>query len=433
MTKAAICSALTGSCSDLKLATFSNHTPNTGACMTAQYHKEGEWWVSPFNVKPEVRAKFDLPKKVEIHDATLRDGEQTPGVVFSPEDKIAMAEMMSDVGIDRIEAGMPAVSPDDHKAIKEICQLGLKSKIFTFARAMQADMDAAVECGAHGVIIEVPIGYPKLKYQFGWTWEDVFKKSRDAINYAKQRGLYTVFFPYDTTRAREEDLVNLLNAIMNESPPDSVGVVDTMGCALPEAIKYMVRLVKNLTGLPVEIHTHNDFGMGVATELAAVEAGATVVHSCVNGLGERTGNAAMEELVLALEVLYGIPMNYNMKKFPELFALVSKLANIPLAQNKPVGGSRNFTRESGIGVDLVIKEPLAMFGTHPALTGRSGDIVLGKKSGKRSVTFSLEQMGINDTPDDKVSEILNRVKALGIKKKTVITDAEFQAIVKEVL
>ncbi|MFN0001548.1 MAG: hypothetical protein ACKVOF_01945 [Pseudohongiellaceae bacterium] len=401
--------------------------------MTAQYFKEGEWWVSPFNVKPEVTSKFELPEKVEIHDATLRDGEQTPGVVFSPADKIAMAEMMSDVGIDRIEAGMPAVSADDYKAIKTICGLGLKAKIYTFARAMQADIDSAVECGAHGVIIEVPIGYPKLKYQFGWTWEDVFKKSKDVINYAKQRGLHVVYFPYDTTRAREEDLVSLLNAIMNECPPDSVGVVDTMGCALPEAIKYMVRLVRNLTKLPVEIHTHNDFGLGVATELAAVEAGATVVHSCVNGLGERTGNAAMEELVLALEVLYGIKMNYNMKKFPELFALVSKMSNIPIAVNKPVGGSRNFTRESGIGVDLVIKEPLAMFGTHPALTGRVGDIVLGKKSGKRSITFSLEQMGINDTPDEKVVEMLALVKALGIEKKTIITDAEFKAIVKSVL
>jgi isopropylmalate/homocitrate/citramalate synthase len=401
--------------------------------MTAQYHKEGQWWVSPFNVKPEVTAEFELPAKVEIHDATLRDGEQTPGVVMSPEDKIAIAELMSEVGVDRIEAGMPAVSPDDYKAIKTICGLGLKSKIFTFARAMQADMDAAVDCGAHGVIIEVPIGYPKLKYQFGWTWEDVFKKSRDAINYAKERGLYTVFFPYDTTRAREEDLDALLDAVMNESPPDSIGVVDTMGCALPAAIKYMVRKVRKQTGLPVEVHTHNDFGLGVATELAGVEAGATVVHSCVNGLGERTGNAAMEELVLALEVLYGIPMNYDMKKFPALFELVSKISNIPIAVNKPVGGARNFTRESGIGVDLVIKEPLAMFGTHPALTGRSGDIVLGKKSGKRSVTFSLEQMGINDTPDDKVSEILNRVKALGIQKKTTLTDEEFRRIVEDVL
>jgi len=183
----------------------------------------------------------------------------------------------------------------------------------------------------------------------------------------------------------------------------------------------------------VEVHTHNDFGMGVATELAGVEAGATVVHSCVNGLGERTGNAAMEELVLALEVLYGIKMGYDMKKFPELFDLVSKISNIPIAVNKPVGGARNFTRESGIGVDLVLEEPLAMFGTHPALTGRHGDIVLGKKSGKRSVTYSLERMGITDYSDEAVAEILGQVKSLGIQKKTIITEDEFKNIVSSVL
>ncbi len=149
--------------------------------MSVEYFKEGEWWVSPYNTIDEVTSTFDLPEKVEIHDATLRDGEQTPGVVFSPEDKIAIAEKMSEVGVDRIEAGMPAVSPDDYKAIKQICSLGLKSKIYTFARAMQSDIDSAIECGADGVIIEVPIGYPKLKYQFGWTWEDVYKKSAPII------------------------------------------------------------------------------------------------------------------------------------------------------------------------------------------------------------------------------------------------------------
>jgi len=401
--------------------------------MTAEYFKDGEWWVSPYNVIDEVTSKFQLPEKVEIHDATLRDGEQTPGVVFSPEDKIAIAEKMAEVGVDRIEAGMPAVSPDDQKACKAISALGLKSKIYTFARAMDVDIDSAIECGADGVIIEVPIGYPKLKYQFGWTWEDVAKKSAPIIKYAKDHGLHTVFFPYDTTRAREEDLENLLKTVMDTCPPDSVGVVDTMGCALPEAIKYMVRKVKALTNLPVEVHTHNDFGMGVATELAGVEAGATVIHSCVNGLGERTGNAAMEELVVALEVLYGIKMGYDLKKFPELFELVSRISNIPIAVNKPIGGARNFTRESGIGVDLVLEEPLAMFGTHPALTGRHGDIVLGKKSGKRSVTYSLERMGITDYTDEAVAEILAQVKSLGIQKKTIITADEFKGIVDSVL
>jgi methanogen homocitrate synthase len=210
----------------------------------------------------------------------------------------------------------------------------------------------ARECGAAGVVIEVPIGYPKLKYQFGWTWEEVFERSADSIRYAKSIGLKAVYFPYDATRAREEDYDQLLTRIMAEAPPDSVGVVDTMGCALPAAIQYMVRHVKDLTGgLPVEIHTHNDFGMAVATELAAVAAGAQVVHSCVNGLGERTGNAALEELALGLNILLGQQTPYRLDKLPELCEMVSRLANIPIAPNKPFSGARNYTRESGIGVN----------------------------------------------------------------------------------
>ena len=156
------------------------------------------------------------------HDATLRDGEQTPGVVFSVADKVAIAEKLSEIGVDRIEAGMPAVSDQDFQAIKEIARLNLPSKIFTFARAMRADIDKSLECGAHGVIVEVPIGYPKLQWQFKWTWEDVLRKSVDVVNYARSRGLYVVYFPYDTTRAREEDLTNLLTRMMQDAPPDSI-------------------------------------------------------------------------------------------------------------------------------------------------------------------------------------------------------------------
>src|SRR6185295_8348034 len=319
---------------------------------------------------------------------------------MSIKEKIEIAEKLDEIGVDRIEAGMPAVSEMDFEAIKQISKLGLKSRIYTFARAMTADIDKALECGAHGVVVEVPIGYPKLKYQFKWTWEDVLRKSVDVINYAKKRGLYVLYFPYDTTRAREEDLRNLLTRIMLDAPPDSIGVVDTMGCALPDAIKYLVRLVKSLTKLPVEVHTHNDFGMAVATELAGIEAGAEVVHSCANGLGERTGNAAMEELIVALHVLYGYDTKYNLAKLPELGELVSRISRFPIAANKPILGDRNFTRESGIGVDLVVKEPLAMFGTHPALTGRRGEVVLGKKSGKLSITYNLEQLGIADADDE---------------------------------
>jgi isopropylmalate/homocitrate/citramalate synthase len=401
--------------------------------MSDKYLRENEWWVSPFNYAPEVRATYDLPARVSIHDATLRDGEQTPGVVMSVADKIAIAEKLDEIGVDRIEAGMPAVSEQDFQAIKQISKLGLKAKIYTFARAINADIDKAIECGCHGVIVEVPIGYPKLKYQFKWTWEDVLKKSVGVINHARSRGLHVVYFPYDTTRAREEDLTNLLKGIMQEAPPDSIGVVDTMGCILPEAMKFMVRWVKKLTNLPVEVHTHNDFGLAVATELAGVEAGAEVVHSCANGLGERTGNAALEELIVALHVLYGYDTHYDLARLPELGALVSRISGIPIAANKPILGDRNFTRESGIGVDLVVKEPLAMFGTHPALTGRRGEVVLGKKSGKLSITYNLEQLGIRDADDEAVGEMLKRVKDKGIEKRGLLTQEEFREIVDSVL
>lgn len=400
---------------------------------TGQHFKEDQYWVSPYNFHPDVTSKMTLPADVQIHDATLRDGEQTPGVVFTVEDKVAIAKKLDEIGIDRIEAGMPAVSPQDFEAIKQITALGLNAKIYTFARAMKADIDKAVECGAHGVIIEVPIGYPKLKYQFNWTWENVLQKSADVINYAKDKGLHAVFFPYDTTRAREDDLTNLLTGIMKESSPDSVGVVDTMGCATPEAIKYLVGMVNGLTGLPVEIHTHNDFGMAVATELAAVAVGSNCVHSCVGGLGERTGNAPLEELVLGLELLYGCKSKYDLAKLPELGQLLTDISRIPCAPNKPVFGSRNFTRESGIGVNLVVEKPLAMFGTHPKLTGRSGDIVLGKKSGKASITYKLDELGITGVDDDQAAEILVQVKQAGIKKRGILTDDEFREILDTVL
>lgn len=401
--------------------------------MSDKYFKENQWWVSPYNFIPAVRSTFELPKQVSIHDATLRDGEQTPGVVFSVADKVAIAEKLAEIGVDRIEAGMPAVSEQDYQAVKEISRLKLPSKIFAFARAIQADIDKALECGAVGVIVEIPIGYPKLKYQFKWTWEDVLRKSVDIVNYAKAHGLYVVYFPYDTTRAREEDLRNLLTRMMQDAPPDSIGVVDTMGCILPEAMKYMVRLVRSLTNLSVEVHTHNDFGMAVATELAGVEAGADVVHSCANGLGERTGNAALEELIVALHVLYGYETHYDLGRLPELGDLIRRISNVNIALNKPILGERNFTRESGIGVDLVIKEPLAMFGTHPALTGRSGEVVLGKKSGKTSISYCLEQMGLAEVGDEAVTEMLRLVKDKGTQKRGLLDEAEFKEIVDSVL
>jgi methanogen homocitrate synthase len=219
---------------------------------------------------------------------------------------------------------------------------------------------------------------------------------------------------------------------MDNSPPDSIGIVDTMGCATPEAIKYMVRWVKEMTGLPIEIHTHNDFGMGVATELAAVTAGAECVHSCANGLGERTGNAALEELMMGLHLLYGYDTPYQLDKIPELAEMIAERSNIPIARNKPVLGHGNFIRESGIGINFVMNDPLVMFATHPSLTGKEGEVVLGKKSGKASIIYKMGELGMGELDDDKVVKILDEVKSAGIAKRDVLTTEEFMNIVAAV-
>ena len=205
-----------------------------------------------------------------------------------------------------------------------------------------------------------------------------------------------------------------------------------MGCATPQAMQYMTRWVHNMTGLPIEIHTHNDFGMGVATEMAAVAAGAVCVHSCANGLGERTGNAALEELMMGLHLLYGYDTQYKLDKIPELASLISERSNISIARNKPVLGHGNFIRESGIGINYVMNDPLVMFGTHPALTGKTGEVVLGKKSGKRSIIYKMGELGLGEPTDDQAVEILNAVKAKGIEKRDVLTHEEFRSIVSYV-
>ncbi len=392
------------------------------------------WWASPFNFLPAVRDGFDLPEEVQIHDATLRDGEQTPGIVLRRQDKVEIAEMLDDIGVQRIEAGMPAVSEDDAAAIKIISAKLKKAKVFSFVRAMEKDVEASAECGVSGVIVEVPIGQPKLDLQFKWNWERVLSQSVKAINRARELGLHVVFFPYDTTRARLDDFQNLLTRLMQDARPDSIGVIDTTCCAVPSAIKFLVTLVRKLTNLPVEIHTHNDIGMAVANEMAAVEAGASVLHTCVNGIGERTGNAALEEVVVALKTLYGYEWGFKFEKLQELSNLVQRLTGFPMPPNKPIVGSGNFTRESGIGIEMVYQEPLAMFSLNPAFVGQQPKAVLGKKSGYNSVVVKMKELGIAYAEDrEKFERILQRVKKLSIEKKGLVTDAEFGAIVKETM
>lgn len=392
--------------------------------------KNEEWWVSSYNFKEEIRQRYSFPAKVEVHDATLRDGEQTPGVVLKKDEKVEIARRLAEAGVHRIEAGMPAVSQEDRQAIEEIKKLNLKSKIFSFVRAMDEDIIMSRECGVDGIIIEVPIGKPKLELQFKWEVERVIDMSLQAVSKGKELGLYTVLFPYDTTRADEEDLSRLLDAVVKTNKPDSIGLVDTMGCALPGSIAYLVNFMKKRTGLPIEIHTHNDFGLSLATTIEAVSSGAEVVHCCINGMGERTGNCSLEEVIVAFKLLLGHDLGINEKKIVELSAIVEKLTGFKMPRNKPIVGESNFTRESGIGADALLNTPLAMFAMNPVFLGRKAELVLGKKSGITSIEMKLNALNIELDMEQR-SALLKDVKTLGIEKKRLITDEEFLSLIKK--
>lgn len=395
------------------------------------WHQDS-WWISEYNYADEVRQQYNLPAKIQLHDATLRDGEQTPGVVLRLEEKVEIARMLSDLGVDRIEAGMPAVSQEDAQAIKEIAKAGLKSKIMVFSRAMEEDVDRAVDCGVWGIVLEAPSGYPKLRHQFSWTEQELIERCVRTIKYAKDKGLYVNFFPFDTTRAKLSFLERLLGEVCEKAHPDSITVVDTTGSSTPAAMRYLVSQVKKMVSVPLEVHTHNDFGLGTSTTLAAVEAGAEVVHGCINGLGERTGNTALEEIVLCLQTLYGYQLDFKFEKLYQVSQKVQQMAGIPVAANKPVVGRLPFTREIGLGMDVLKKAPMAIFPYLPELVGQQINIVMGKKSGKASVKMKLEEKQIAAT-EEQLEAIVAAVKNAAIQKKSILTPDEFWSVTNKVL
>ncbi|MFZ7101570.1 MAG: LeuA family protein [Peptococcaceae bacterium] len=395
-------------------------------------YRTENFWVSPFNARAQEKFKNTAPRKVQIHDATLRDGEQTPGLVFRKEDKIKIARKLDELGVDRIEAGMPVVSEDDYEAIKAISALGLKAKIFAFCRANPKDVEKAADAGVDGVGIEVPAGLPRLKYQFKWTEEEVIERALKGVTRAKELGLYVTFFPYETTRAERDFLQRLVTTVVNEGKPDSVAVIDTSGSALPWAVADLVQEVKAWSELPVEVHCHNDFGMAVASQLAAVNAGASVVHTCINGLGERTGNASLEQIILGLKVLMGYDLPVKTEKIKELSTLVEELAGYPVPRQQPVTGQYAFSREIGPGMDLLLTNPLAIFPLNPLYIGNSSRMIFGKKSGATSVEVKLKQLGLA-AGGEQVREIVALIKEKALAKKDMLTEEELLAVINGVL
>jgi len=396
------------------------------------FHNDN-YWTSPYNYFEEVRGQFTLPKKVKFHDVTLRDGEQSPGVAFRAEEKVFIAKILDDLGVDRIEVSLPAVSEEDTKATKMVVNMRPKAQVFVLCRGIASDVELALDCGVDGIILELPVGTPRLKYQFPeWSEDDVINKAAHWAKFAKSKGLEVVLFPMDCTRSRPEFFTRVLSEVGALPEVDGVSVVDTSGSLTPQAAVYLVKQMKELTHKRIEVHTHTDFGMGVATSLAAMTAGAEVIHASVAGLGERTGNTPLDEVAVSAKTLYGVDSNIKFERLYEISHQVIDISKFIIAPSKPVIGDRAFTRESGMGVDLVKTHPLALFGLTPEWVGQKPQYVLGKKSGLASVDMKLEDLGMPKLVDDQKTKVMNKIKELSLMKKGLISDSEFVAIVKEV-
>jgi isopropylmalate/homocitrate/citramalate synthase len=364
---------------------------------------------------------------VGLYDTTLRDGEQTVGVVFGPEQKLEIAKALSAAGVDRIEAGFPRVSEDDARAISLILQAELEAEIWGFSRAVRADVEALVELGVRSSVVESPISDGKLA-ALGVSRETMLERIRAAVSFAAAEGIRVAFFGVDSTRADLEFVRRAYESAV-EAGAREVVVVDTLGVATPEAAAFLVtEVVERLdSSVPVHWHGHDDFGLATAAAVAAVQAGATWVHGTVNGMGERAGNADLVEVALALEALYGIPTRLRLEQARELGALVQQLAGTALAPWKAVTGENLFTRESG-AVAAQFHDPPAIEPYSSELVGAKRGIVLGKKSGLDSIRIKVEQLGL-DVSEELYPALLEAVKRSGTKKRALVTDAEFRRLV----
>ncbi len=392
--------------------------------------EEGLWSLSDFNQKPEVMGPNLFPKRLKIYDTTLRDGEQTIGVSFDKTEKLEIAKALDEIGVDRIEAGMPVVSKEDRDAVELILKAGLKAEIWGFCRAVKGDIEACADVGVKHVIIEIATSAIKMKAN-NFTPEGVLGKIVDGLQYAKSRGLYTAFFAVDATRADLGYLEKVYRKAVGEGRADEVVIVDTLGVATPETMFYLTQKLREWVKVPIMTHCHSDFGMATACTFSSLKAGADCAHVTINGLGEKTGNADLAETVLAAK-LYGIDVSVDMKKIYQASKLVEKITKIPISPLKPVVGDFVFKRESGVTAAQVIAYPPSVEPYSPELLGREREVLLSKKSGKKSVEFKLEKLNVKAT-SEQTDEILKRVKELGVRKKGILTDDEFKGIVKQVV
>lgn len=379
-------------------------------------------FVSPYN---ELVRSGNAGRRVRIFDTTLRDGEQTPGVALATADKVAIARMLDDLGVDSIEAGFPANSPGELEAVKAIADAGLRSAICTLNRTVRSDIDASIAADVDEIHVFIATSDIHLKHKLRMTREEALEKAVAAIEYAKAHGFVVEFSSEDATRT-DLEFLKTVHRRVQEAKVDRIDVADTVGSMTPAAMRPLIAALKEVTTVPIAVHCHNDFGLATANSLAAVEGGADEVHVTVNGIGERAGNASLEEVVMGLHAFYDIATPVDSTKLSYASRMVSRLTGVPVQPNKAIVGDNAFAHESGIHVHGILGDGSTYEAMAPGLVGKERRIVVGKHTGVHSVDSRLKDYGFTLTKD-QLAAVTARVKKLAEDGKQV-DDAELVAL-----
>jgi isopropylmalate/homocitrate/citramalate synthase len=374
----------------------------------------------------ELNDAYRLEAEVGLYDTTLRDGEQTVGVVLGPAEKLEIAQRLDELGVGRIEAGFPRVSDEDYEAVRRIATAGLRAEVWGFSRAVRADVEALVELGVEASVIESPISARKLE-AYGIAPDELLRRIEDAVSFAAREGIRVAYFGVDGTRAEPAFYERAYRTAVEAGAQEAVAV-DTLGIASPEAAGALVRRTRELVGpeVPVHFHGHDDFGLATASAVAAVRAGARWIHGTINGMGERAGNGDLGEIALALRALYGVDTGLRLERLRDVSSRVRELSGYALEPWKAGVGETLFRRESG-AVASQFHDPPSIEPYAADLVGAERAIVLGKKSGLDSIRIKVAELGL-EVPEERWPDLLAAVKRLGTDKRGLVTDDEFREL-----
>lgn len=388
--------------------------------------------MSNFNLVEPVLREMAIAPNIMIKDCTLREGEQASEVSLGLKDKLILAHKLDEAGIHQIQGGYPGRSKIDKETIQTMKREGMRARVEALVQVFQKDwkeqIDAAVESGADVIGLMYPASDIRLQYVQKTDRHGMLKRSVESVGYAKKSGKIVGFAPVDTTRTELEFLKEVYTAVQ-EAGAQIVSVADTAGAISPAGIKFLVRELVKVVKIPISVHCHNDFGLALANAVSAVEAGATMVDGTVGGLGERAGNVCLDELIVALQVLYGLDLGIKMGILSELTELAFQLMGLRIPQNKPLVGEHAFAHKLDAHVQGVMSYPFCYETISPALVGNKRKLVIGKYSGPFIIRMKLKDLGLS-VADDQIPQIIREVEKKAIEKKGSLTDEEFRKIVE---